>query len=380
MNRKIDQIFGSRVVLMTVLGLSIAGPTLGISISDAQERQRIPPARPIAQTPTENDLTPALVEPREDYQIGPEDVIDIQVDRAPELTRTFRVSSNGTIAMPFIGRMTVAGKTQEGLSVQIADALRGRYLVNPSVIVVVKQINSHTFFIQGAVRRPGVFQIEGKPSLLKVVTLAGGLAENHSNFALIIREKQRPRLASREIVGRERDARDGAPSARVAESKDPQSISSDPRADLESDEERYELIPVNIAGLFQGRFDQNVYLKPGDIVNIPAADVFYVGGEVYAPGSYPLKDGTTLRQAISMAQGTNFKAATSRGVIFRDDQVTGKREEIRVDIGGVMSGRKEDLIIKANDIIIVPNSKFKSVSSGLLSALGVNAARLPIRY
>src|SRR5688500_20399470 len=97
-----------------------------------------------------------------------------------------------------------------------------------------------------------------------------------------------------------------------------------------------------------------MFLEPGDIINIPLADVFFVAGEVNAPGEFSLKDGTTLRQAISMAQGMKFEAATSRGIIFRDDP-SGKREEMRIDIGAVMNGKKQDVAIVPNDIIIVPN-------------------------
>ena len=86
-----------------------------------------------------------------------------------------------------------------------------------------------------------------------------------------------------------------------------------------------------------------------------------------------------MRQAISLAQGTTFKAALNRGVIFRAEPGTGKQQEIHVDVAAVMSGKKDDITIFPNDVIIVPNSRMKSVSSTLLSAFGVNAARLPIR-
>jgi polysaccharide export outer membrane protein len=124
-----------------------------------------------------------------------------------------------------------------------------------------------------------------------------------------------------------------------------------------------------------------VKIEPGDIVYVPPANVFFVAGEVNAPGSFRLKEGTTLRQAISLAQGTTFKAKLGRGVIFRDNPKSGKRDEIHVDIADVMSGKKDDLPILPNDVIIVPNSRAKSVSSSLLSALGISAAtRVPGRY
>jgi polysaccharide export outer membrane protein len=138
------------------------------------------------------------------------------------------------------------------------------------------------------------------------------------------------------------------------------------------------LIKVNLSGLYKGQSDQR--LEPGDIINIPRADVFFVAGEVKAPGSFPLKEGTTLRQAVSLAQGMTFSAKGAHGVIFREDPMLGTRREIKVDISDVMNGKKEDIPLQANDMIIIPNSRSKSIGGMLLQALGVNSARLPIPY
>ncbi len=278
-----------------------------------------------------------LVSPDEDYRIGPGDVLEIQIGDAPELsTSGVRVNANGTFLMHYIGRVPAKDKTVEELQNYIADRLRGRYLKDPQVTVIVKQINSRTFFIQGAVRSPGVYQIEGAPSLLTLISVAGGLADNYGSTAFILRaiKPEEPQEAAQE-------------GGTIP---------------------RYEWIQANIGGLMRGRFDQNIALEPGDIVNIPFTDVFFVAGEVRAPGSFPLKDGTTLRQAISLAQGTTFRAADDNAVIFRDDPFTGTRKEIRVDIKAIMNGKKEDLAIQANDVIIVPNSRSKSVGSVILNS------------
>jgi len=125
--------------------------------------------------------------------------------------------------------------------------------------------------------------------------------------------------------------------------------------------------------LLKGQFDQNVMIEPGDVVNIPTTDVFFVAGEVRAPGSFPLKEGTTLRQAISLAQGTLFKADTSHGVIFREEP-DGSRHGIRVDVGDVMKGKKEDIVLAANDMVIIPNSRMKSIGGTFLQAFGMSVA------
>ena len=307
-------------------------------------------------------VTNVLVSPDEDYRIGPGDVIEVQIENAPELSRSFRVTARGTFLMSFLGRITAKDRTPEELSQFIADRLRGEYLKNPNVSVVVKEYNSRSFFIQGSVHSPGVFQIEGRPSLLKLITLAGGLSVEHGSNAFIIRQ-----VKPADDKGEKDDAADASDKPKPVAANNP------------VDDEEYELLKVSITGLLKGNFDNNMFLEPGDIINIPPADIFFVAGEVNAPGQFPLKEGTTLRQALSMAQGTKFEAALGRCIIFRDD-ANGKREELRVDLKAVMNGKKEDVAILPNDIIIVPNSQFKSVGGALLRAFGITSVqRVPVR-
>jgi polysaccharide biosynthesis/export protein len=263
-------------------------------------------------------------------------------------------------------------KTPEELSKFISDALRVRYLKDPQVVVVVKQYYSRTFFIQGAVKKPGVYQMEGHPSLLKLLSVAGGLAENHGSTAFIIREAK-----TKKNIESPADANGDIKSASY-----PVASPTGEAAGAAEDEDmpEYTLKTVNISGLFKGRFDQNAYVEPGDIVNIPQADVFFVAGEVNAPGSFPLSEGTTLRQAIALSQGTTLNAALGSGVIFRTDIATGKRLEIPVDVGAVMKARKDDVPILANDIVIVPNSRGKTIGNALLKAIGMGAAQRGVIY
>lgn len=322
----------------------------------------VSPSGSVAQ-PAGRGSSAVLVSPEEDYRIGPNDVIDIRVENAPELTQTFRVTAAGTFLMPYVGRVSAAKKTTEELALLIADGLRGDYLKDPRVSVSVKEFNSRSFFIQGSVRSPGVFQIEGRPSMLELLTLAGGLTETHGANAYIIRRLKTPMQKE--------------PDPNAAKTVSGNEANGEPEAALE-ERPKYELKSANINGLLKGRFDQDVLLEPGDIINIPPSDVFFVAGEVNAPGSFALKEGTTLQQAISLAQGTNYKAALNRGIIFRENS-SGKREELHVDIGAIMSGKKEDVEISANDIIMVPNSRTKSIGGALLRAFGMNSiTRLPI--
>ena len=365
------RVFEFARTLAPILILAVTGTSPTINpVAGAQQPQQ---PKPVDERPGRASPPSVLVSSEEDYRIGPRDVIEVQVEDAPEISGTFNVSAAGTFLMPYLGRIVARQKTQEELAKLIADGLRGRYLKDPRVNVVVKQYNSKSFFIQGAVRSPGVYQIEAGASLLKLIILAGGLTESHGSSAFIIREVKASAQGQQRLDGEGSPAVEPQQAKTAVASGDPASTPTGTGDNGAQAIEKYEMIEANISGLLRGHFEQNVMVEPGDIINIPQTDVFFVAGEVVGPGSFPLKPGTTLRQAISLARGTNFKAATSRGIIFREDPKTAKREGINVDIGAVMKGKKEDIPIMAKDIIVVPNSRFKSVGGTFLNALGMNA-------
>ena len=316
-----------------------------------------------------------VISPGKDYLISPGDVLEIQVEDAPELSHSYRVPSSGKFNFGIIGLINAQRKTTEVLATMITDGLRGRYLKNPQVNVTITQFNSQSYFIQGAVTKPGVYQMEGRPNMLELLTIAGGLAQNHGSTAFIIRKIKQ----GQEVKPNSAEVTNQGTSADL--SKNPAKPAIEPNTEPNTEDDdvaKYELVIANISGLLKGNFDQNVSIHPGDIINIPQTYIFFVAGEVRSPGSFPLREGTTLQQAISMAQGMTFKSKPGNGIIFREDPKTGKREEVKIDIGAIMAGKKPDVPILANDVIIVPNSRFKSVGGTLLSGLGSQAIRIPI--
>jgi polysaccharide export outer membrane protein len=364
----------SAILLILLLFTIAFGSTANAQPKRASQSSGAQADTSAAQSPASDSASPSiLADSDKDYMISPGDVIEIRVGDAPELSRNYRVNAQGSFEMQVIGRIVARGQTTEELARMIANALREQeYLKDPNVVVTVRQYNSQTFFVQGAVNRPGVYQVEGTPSLLMMIGLAGGLSDNHGSTAFIIRGIKQKQSEQAKLND---DAQEQSKTQTASIDSSTPSQTRDADASAE-----FELLRVNLSALYKGHFDQNQRLEPGDIVNIPRADVFFVAGEVLAPGSFPLKEGTTLRQAISLAQGVTFKAKSSDGLIFREDPESGRRQEIKVDIGAVMSGKKEDIVILANDVIIVPNSRTKSVGGALLMALGVNSARVPMRY
>jgi polysaccharide biosynthesis/export protein len=289
-----------------------------------------------------------------DYRIRPGDLLEVKVDKAEELCGTYRVTSDGSFEMYFLGRVPAENKTSDELVTQIANGLRGRYLRSPRVSVVIKQMSGKPIYIQGAVKSPGTYMVSSRVSLLKLISLSGGLADNHGSSAFIFRESHP-----------EGSTASGAGPA-------PQQVDANPA--------EYSFTSVNISGLLKGNLEENVTIELNDIVNIPVADQFFVAGEVRAPGSFALKPGTTLRQAISLAQGFTIQAAPSRGMIFRDDSSQGRRVDMKVDIGAVMGGKSQDIPLKANDVIIIPNSRLKSVGATILRSIGGAAGGVLPRY
>lgn len=346
----------------TVLMLMMGWLTMSIGVGQTAGTPTGTTGRVEPSISTSGNVMP-LVDLEEDYRIGVNDVIEIQIEDASELSGSYRIAKSGTFLMPFLGRITAQHKTPEELAKFITDSLRDRYLNNPTVRVVVRQYNSRSFFIQGAVRSPGVYQVEGKPSLLVLLTLAGGLAENHSSTAFILRPNKQAQ-ASAENSG---------------ETATPDKERESAEGKIAAAQNEYSLLRVNVSGLLVGRFEQNMYLEPGDIVNVPQSEIFFVAGEVQKPGAFAMREGTTLRHAISLAQGVNFKADMKRGIIFREDPGSGKKKEINIDVAAVMNGKNEDIPILPNDIVYIPNSKIKTIAAPLLQGFGTNAIiRMPI--
>lgn len=357
----------------TITGFLIVFLLSFASLSYARQDRSQPQLKPKSQAPGAPNLSnEVLISPDEDYRIGPSDIIEIQVQDAPDLCKQHRVSALGNIriGVSFMKKLNVLNKTTEEVETVIADGLRGRYLKNPQVFVSVVQPNSKIFFVQGAVRAPGHYRIEGRPTLIKLISAAGGLADSYGSTAFIYRE-----------IKEHKETKEAEPgeAASPKPTQQPAAENAGTNEQGPADKAEYELLSVNINKFNKGQIKEaSLYLQSGDIIIIPPTDVFFVAGEVQHPGEFSLKEGTTLRQAISLAQGTTFNAAAQRGVIFREE---GKeRVEKKINISDVMNGKAPDIPIMANDIIIVPNSKMKTVANSLLKAFGVNSARLPVVY
>lgn len=120
------------------------------------------------------------------YLIGPQDVLDVTVFKAPDLSKSLQVAEDGTINFPLIGQMTAAGKSATQLEREIASRLNARYIKSPQVSVFVKEYNSQRVTVSGAVRSPGVFPLRGNETLMQVIAKGGGLDRDVSSSDIVI--------------------------------------------------------------------------------------------------------------------------------------------------------------------------------------------------
>lgn len=109
-----------------------------------------------------------------DYLIGPGDLLKIDVFRSDALSRQVRVNATGQIALPLIGQVQAGGLTSEQLAADISARLAKDYMQNPQVLVFIEEFTSQRVTVVGAVKKPGVYPLKGRTTLLQVVATAEG--------------------------------------------------------------------------------------------------------------------------------------------------------------------------------------------------------------
>jgi polysaccharide export outer membrane protein len=109
-----------------------------------------------------------------EYHIGPQDLLEISVFQVKDLDRAVRVNSGGQISLPLIGVVQAGGKTVQELEDEIAAKLTDGYLQSPQVSVFVKEFTSQRVTLEGAVKKPGIYPLTGKTSLLQAIAMAEG--------------------------------------------------------------------------------------------------------------------------------------------------------------------------------------------------------------
>jgi polysaccharide export outer membrane protein len=187
-----------RVAGVSLLAGAICGP-IAVNVSEAQGVSAaqgtttalsaapgaMPAQAPVpsASAPTQIDVIPSersapgavRIEPvEEEYRIGTQDLLEVQVLGVQDLRREARVNAKGMIGMPLLGAVKVAGLTTAEAEALIAGLYSKNYLQNPEVSVFVKEYTRQNVTIDGAVSKPGIYPLKGPTTLLQAIANAGG--------------------------------------------------------------------------------------------------------------------------------------------------------------------------------------------------------------
>jgi polysaccharide biosynthesis/export protein len=115
-------------------------------------------------------------DPTQDYRLGPEDVIEVFVWKEPDLSATVTIRPDGKISLPLANELEASGKTAAQLQREIIERLQ-QYITQPVVNVMVKQINSLKISVLGEVRKPDVYKIKNRVTVLDAIAMAGGFTD-----------------------------------------------------------------------------------------------------------------------------------------------------------------------------------------------------------
>ena len=128
---------------------------------------------------------------------------------------------------------------------------------------------------------------------------------------------------------------------------------------------------MNIKNVMEVRRpEDNISVKPNDVITVPKAEMVYVTGEVHRSGGFVLGEHQSISvlQALSLAEGLNTGADSRHAKILRLKPDADQREEISVDVKDALSGKKPDFPLQGEDILFIPGSTGKKAALRSLEA------------
>lgn len=219
-------------------------------------------------------------------KLGPGDTVRVTVFGQPDLATEARVSEKGTIEMPLVGSVKIAGKAPSEAANAIEQALKkGQYLKSPQVTLALTTVRSRQVSVLGLVAHPGRYPIEESHlGLPDIIAAAGGIAAGGADSVTVIRDGEAKKVSA---------------------------------------------------------LDKDYELKGGDTVYVDRAPVFYIYGEVARSGAYPVTPKMTVMQAISVGGGITPRGSERR-VKLRRTGANGKVVETDASLQDVV--KADDVI------------------------------------
>jgi polysaccharide export outer membrane protein len=248
----------------------------------------------------------------QDYTIGPRDVLKVTVWGHDDLSKDYPVDTDGSVPFPLLGRVKAEGLTTKAFASLLTELLEKDYLVNPQVLVSVKEYQSQKVNVLGETDRPGVYYLSGETSLLEILTRAGFPKASGKELLLVRAERSGATKTARGNV----------------------------------------ILRLDLAKIEAGDATQNVRLQDEDTVIIPKGQAFFVLGEVKKTGAFALDKETTVLEAITLAEGFKESAAQT-GVKLVRRNPDGSQDTMSLDLSGSVP-KDGHVKVRNGDTVVVP--------------------------
>jgi polysaccharide export outer membrane protein len=281
-------------------------------------------------------LALASVAGADEYTIGPEDVLQVSVWLHPELDKSVAVAADGTITFAPLGQVKADGQTPRQLADQLGERLSTYLRQTTTVTVTVTQFLSRSVYVVGAVGRPGRYGFEAMPSLVDLISQAGG-AQPGADLSRV------------QIIRREGEAR------RV-------------------------LVADVSSALRDGIGTDLPQLKPGDTVVLNSTAGAYAGapgdaiavlGEVIKPGLYSAGSGVDLWVLLAEAGGFTARANLRlvRVVTSNPKGSTVKTINLQSEL---RNGGSPPVLVKPGEVVFVSPSGSNEAWAAFTTVLSIS--------
>lgn len=253
--------------------------------------QTAPTAAPVqtAAEPSVPSVAPA------GYRIGADDVVEVDVLGQSDFKTRARVRSDGTVTLPYLGVVPVAGETAISLADKLGAQLRaGGYYAKPIVSVEILSFVSNYVVVLGEVGSAGLQPVDRTYRLSEIIARAGGIKPTAAEDVTLTHPDGTSQKLSYEKLA------SGGPS-------------DDPE------------------------------VKAGDKIFVAAAEQFYIYGQVNSPGVYAIRSDMTLRRALGRGGGLTPSGSAKKVKVYRN----GEERKIKLDE-----------LLQPGDVIVVGERAF----------------------
>jgi polysaccharide export outer membrane protein len=299
------------------------------------------PAVCFAADSDSHSVDPAAAIPNDklNYVLGSHDQIVIRSVHAKEIAdKPFRVEANGEVDLPLVGRVQAADLTVKEFELELNQRLK-KFYIDPQIAVTIEEFRSQPVSVIGAVGNPGVQQLQGRKCLLEILSLAGGIRPDAGPTVKITRQRKYGVIPLP-------DAKVSGGDASVAE--------------------------LDLKKLLAARDPaENIIIQPYDVISVPRDEAIFIVGCVKKAGEFAVggRNSLTVLEALSLAQGLDFRAAAKHARILRNSGSTNAgRVEIPVNLQKILDGKAPDVPLQADDILFVPNSAAKGATARTIEA------------